>query len=221
MPSKPYENTKNARYGSLVSTGDVVIKLSSSGYKVPYIICKCDCGTINAYNYYHLIAERIHSCGCSRKRPTNTFGASSKEIKILRGRYESIKSRCYNPKSKQYKSYGAIGIKMCQEWLDDFGAFVKWSLSSGFDKSLTIDRKDVSKDYRPDNCQWITNLEQQHNKRNTIYIYDNGIKRSLAEMCNERNFCYNRAYRRYAFSGLRSIDEIFSSDNYKFKKVVN
>lgn len=37
--------------------------------------------------------------------------------------WSNMKTRCYNSNSLQFKSYGARGIKICTEWLNDFKKF--------------------------------------------------------------------------------------------------
>lgn len=68
-----------------------------------------------------------------------------------------MKYRCYNPKATSYYWYGGKGIKVCDEWLGDngFNNFAEWSLKNGYSEALTIDRIDSTKDYCPQNCQWI------------------------------------------------------------------
>ena len=85
-----------------------------------------------------------------------------------------MKQRCNNPKSNVYESYGARGIQVCKEWSDSFIAFHDWAYANGYveeilpnnKNKLTIDRIDVDGNYCPENCRWITNAEQQKNKRN-------------------------------------------------------
>ena len=57
------------------------------------------------------------------------------------------------------------GIKVCDEWANDYDAFRKWSYENGFYEQpketphkeiLSIDRINPSKGYAPDNCQWIS-----------------------------------------------------------------
>lgn len=43
----------------------------------------------------------------------------------------SMKRRCYNKNNHAYKSYGAIGIKICDEWVNNFIAFYEWSINNG------------------------------------------------------------------------------------------
>lgn len=81
-----------------------------------------------------------------------------------------IKQRCYNPNCRTYYKYGAKGIKMCDEWKNDFYSFAKWSLANGYKEEkgikcnkLTIDRIDGLKDYNPNNCRWATYTEQNTN----------------------------------------------------------
>ena len=37
--------------------------------------------------------------------------------------WHAMKSRCYCKKTKTYKSYGGKGVKVCDEWNNDFSAF--------------------------------------------------------------------------------------------------
>jgi hypothetical protein len=70
-----------------------------------------------------------------------------------------MKTRCYNPNTKDADNYINKGIEVCKEWRDSFEAFMGWALAHGYDDSLTIERVDASKDYCPSNCEWITSTE--------------------------------------------------------------
>jgi hypothetical protein len=70
-----------------------------------------------------------------------------------------MRRRCYSPKAFGYQWYGGKGVQVCQEWFLSFLAFKAWALATGYTDDLTIDRKDSSKGYGPENCQWLTKHE--------------------------------------------------------------
>lgn len=92
-----------------------------------------------------------------------------------------MKQRCGNTNCPGYKWYGGKGIKVCDEWVNDFKEFYDWAISNGYEKGLTIERKDPTGDYEPSNCTWLTLSEQQSNKTNTHYLSVNGETHSITE----------------------------------------
>lgn len=72
--------------------------------------------------------------------------------------YYGMKARCYNPNNPKYHLYGGKGIKICDEWNNDYELFKSWSFSHGYNiyDKLSIDRIDNNGDYEPNNCQWIS-----------------------------------------------------------------
>lgn len=73
--------------------------------------------------------------------------------------WHNMKARCYKEYDRKYKYYGGKGIKICDEWLNDFKCFYDWSMENGYTEELTIDRIESSKDYCPENCRWVTRTE--------------------------------------------------------------
>lgn len=95
--------------------------------------------------------------------------------------YDNMKSRCYRKSNTEYKRYGARGITVCEEWLDDFMNFYNWAINNGYDDNLSIDRIDTNGNYEPSNCRWATPREQANNTRMTKFITFNGVKHSISE----------------------------------------
>lgn len=97
-------------------------------------------------------------------------------------KHRAMLERCNNPKHKSYSDYGGRGIKVCNEWQgkEGFLNFYGWATKNGYKEGLTIERKNVNEDYCPDNCCFITNAEQQRNKRNNVILMkgDNKILES-------------------------------------------
>ena len=82
-----------------------------------------------------------------------------------------MKKRCYSEKSINYKYYGARGVKICDEWKNDFKSFYDWAMDNGYKDDLTIDRINPFKNYEPSNCRWATDDDQRHNKRADYGLY--------------------------------------------------
>lgn len=77
-------------------------------------------------------------------------------------------TRCTNPKSSQYKNYGAKGVTLCKRWhsFENFWADMK----SGYAEGLQLDRKKNSRGYCKSNCRWVTPKQQQRNRTNNRFI---------------------------------------------------
>lgn len=104
-------------------------------------------------------------------------------------KYRSMLERCNNPNNKSYKDYGGRGITVCEEWAekDGFLKFYDWAMQNGYNDELTIERKNVNGNYCPSNCCFVTNAEQQRNKRNNV-ILKNGDKEILeVDLAKELN----------------------------------
>ena len=115
----------------------------------------------------------------------------------------AIKKRCYKQNDVAYKNYGGRGIKMCNEWLNDFLSFYNWSIENGYKNNcegnrntITLDRIDVDKDYSPDNCRWVSMYEQNINKRNTLYVNYNGKKMPLKKVSDILGITYMTLFSR-------------------------
>ena len=96
-----------------------------------------------------------------------------------------MKTRCCNPNSNNWKSYGGKGITICDEWINDYDAFCSWSMDHGYNDNLSIDRIDNSKGYCPSNCRWVTELDQRHNQTNNKWITYNGQTKLVSEWARE------------------------------------
>lgn len=116
--------------------------------------------------------------------------------------YDNIKTRCYNKNSPKYKSYGARGVIICDEWLQSREAFIKWCDETCKDITLTIERIDVNGNYEPNNCTWVTMEQQAKNKRNSIKVNYYGTEYCLRELCRKlgyNNNEYKRIHARIAY----------------------
>lgn len=165
------ENLIGKKFGRLVVIAFDEERTSDRRYKW---ICKCDCGNIKSVSGRSLKNGYTKSCGCITRR---SYDAKSRLYHIWIG----MRSRCNSPKSDAYKNYGGRGIRVCDEWNNDFEIFQRWAIENGYASDLTIDRIDVDGDYEPLNCRWITRDEQAKNKRNNNSICIDGDERIIAD----------------------------------------
>lgn len=110
----------------------------------------------------------------------------------------NIKKRCYNPNSKSYKDYGARGIIICEEWLNDSEKFYEWAFNNGYSIGLTIDRIDVNGNYCPENCRFVSKMQQSNNKRNTIYYEYQKLKMTFRQWGDYLGFDYLKQAKYFA-----------------------
>ena len=152
-------------------------------------LCQCDCGEKRIVLGTELRGGRTRSCGCLRTerliKATRKHGASKTRLYSI---YHDMLRRCYDCENKRFSDYGGRGIKVCEEWKNDFSSFQLWALSHGYAEDLSIDRIDVNGDYSPGNCRWITMKEQACNKRTNHYINYHGKTKTIAQWERDLNF---------------------------------
>lgn len=154
--------------------------------------CKCDCGSLVSVRACHLTSGHTKSCGCLQKETiAKTATKHGKSGERILGIWYGIRKRCYNPNSKSFKDYGGRGIAVCDEWKDNFQAFYDWAMANGYSDDLTIDRKDVDGNYCPENCRWITNQEQQNNRRTSHLVTYKGETHTLKDWAKITGINYN------------------------------
>ncbi len=166
--------------------------LPKISYKPCFFECQCECGTIKKVNGNNIVRGLSTNCGCVRKITVgNMARIDNRSKERLYDIYCKMKSRCNSPTNFNYKDYGGRGIKVCNEWLEDYLNFKNWALNNGYTDELTIDRINVNGDYEPSNCRWTTMDVQANNKRNNLYITHNGETKTLKEWCRYYNVKYD------------------------------
>ena len=164
-------------FGTLLVIKEVEER-NKHGYIMYEVMCKC--GKIKNVLGSSLRSGASRSCNKCHTLTGSHGMWKSREFRI----WISMKSRCSNPNDPNYKNYGARGIKVCDEWVNNFKQFF---LDMGNSNGLSIDRINVNGIYEKDNCRWTDMKTQSRNKRNNNTFIINGIVKCASEICEELN----------------------------------
>lgn len=158
-----------------------------------YWNCICDCGNETVVSGSNLRSGAVKSCGCLIRKEKDTHHLSNTRLYRI---WRAMINRCYDKNYWAYKYYGAKGVTICDEWLNDFVEFKNWALSNGYSDSLTIDRIDNDNGYLPENCKWSTRKQQANNRSFCKKIEYQGKSQTLMQWCEELGLNYKRTHSR-------------------------
>lgn len=91
----------------------------------------------------------------------------------------------------------------CHEWADDFMAFVKWSMDSGFKEGSTLKRYDKNEVYKPHNCYWA------------VYYQTTNVIYKATAFCYKWNKAVNRIREHYGMELLEVNEPDFTDKTCK------
>lgn len=164
------------QYGRLT-----VIGLSYKEGHTVYWDCLCSCGNRIKVRTGSLQSGNTKSCGCLKLERIGNLNkkhglSKTKLHRVWAGMHE----RCYRKEHKSYAYYGGRGITVCEEW-HNFIKFRDWAIANGYREGLTLDRINVNGVYCPENCRWVSHIEQSRNTRRNRYVTYNGETHCIAE----------------------------------------
>lgn len=142
--------------------------------------CQCTCG-----NYTKTLSERLRSgrtlsCGCLRSEMAVSrnfkHGLSDTPERLV---WSKMRQRCSNPDDIAFKSYGARGIAVCDQW-QSFQEFYN-DMGKRPSPKHTLERINNDGNYEPGNCRWATRKEQSRNTRRNIFVTFKGERMVLAD----------------------------------------
>lgn len=166
-----------------------------------FMHCICDCGRNTKVERCSLISGNTRSCGCLNIKQVTQLGKQNKTHGMIHTpEYRSwslAKSRCLNPKCKDYPNYGGRGVKMCRRWKNSFEAFYEDMRSKPKPKrDYSLDRINNDGNYEPENCRWVKRKEQNNNKRNVKEITFRGKTQTISQWAEELNIKKDTLYAR-------------------------
>lgn len=137
------------------------------------------------------------SCGCLNREVTKKKNYKHGMSKtLIYNKWKGMKARCYNENYEHYHAYGGRGIKMCDEWKNDFMSFYNDMGDIPFE-GAELDRIDTNGDYEPNNCRWVSHKENSNNRRQyknktgyTGVTYKKRIDKYQAQIYKDKKFIY-------------------------------
>lgn len=166
------------KIGNATYLGDVPCKKDRKA------LFKCSCGnTFTAW--IHSVKSNItKSCGCYRKEymrnKQTKHGLSKHPLYNVHG---NMIERCYNKDSISYGTYGAKGVRVCDEWRSDFVSFYNWCMNNGWVDGLQLD-KDFNGTgllYSPETCCFVTPKVNSNRRCTSRFITFNNETKTLAQ----------------------------------------
>lgn len=163
-----------------------------------WAVFACTCGWLGKKRLSDVRRGDTKSCGCLRRKFMRTKFRTHGHTAGNRptGTYQSwsdMKGRCTDPKDKFFHRYGGRGIRYSRRW----EKFENFLVDMGErPEGLSLERKNVHRNYSRSNCCWATAKQQMRNLDKTLWIRFGGKKRSLAEIVEMTGSSYHRTYHR-------------------------
>lgn len=163
---------------------------------------QCACGEVVEKLRRYVLSGRVRSCGCLQREATvarnTTHGlAANGRRHSAYMPWASMKQRCHNPNSDDYKHYGARGIRVCERWANSFAAFLE-DMGERPSQSHTLERVDNNRGYEPGNVRWATWTDQQRNKRSNVLLTYRGKTQTMAAWAEQSGIPYSAMQSRRA-----------------------
>ena len=180
--------------------------------------CRCDCGNYIEKPAKYIKHGEFKSCGCISREIQENGHCKDR----LYGVYHNMVDRCYNKNSDEYYRYGGRGIRICDEWRNNYFAFKEWAYAHGYDENAkhgdcTIDRVNVNGNYEPSNCRWADSMIQASNRRPSSEWKPRKVKKysafgqlkTVKELCKE--YSVSEPFLRYRIKNGMSLEQALTT----------
>lgn len=147
--------------------------------------CLCECGKVIFTASSWLSSGNTKSCGCycrdqtvlsnSTTHPSRTHGMKGTPTY---NSWCSMKQRCNYKKNISYPWYGGRGISVCERWQ----VFENFLADMGErPKGHQLDRINGDGNYEPENCRWVSPIENSRNRKANAFINIKGEVKTISE----------------------------------------
>lgn len=161
----------------------------------PIGLYRCYCGVEKEISIYEASRGRTISCGCivvEIRKSEATHGLSKHPLYRV---WDGVIKRCENKNMQAYPQYGGKGVKICEEWRNDFKKFYDWSIANGWRKGLQIDKDKKAIEngvqallYSPEFCCFLTPKENSNSRISNRLLSYNGRTQTMSYWTEELGF---------------------------------
>ena len=199
----------NKVFGKLTVIG-LSDKKGSDGRKMWDCICSCG-GKITVLDN-NLKSGKTKSCGCLQKEISSKLILEHHRKRIKTPKRGLVKNnitysswchmvqRCTNPKNDAWKRYGGRldkdgnpdPITVCNRWLNPINGFKNFLADMGErpSKKYSIERKDGTKGYCPENCSWKDKIAQNNNMSSNVILNYEGEEYTGGQLARKLGLNY-------------------------------
>ena len=163
--------------------------------------CICYCGKKTIMTKNNFLKKRTFNC--NECFGTGIRGLNKNDYKKIKKIFYNIKQRCYNKNNFNYKNYGLLGVKICNEWIENPISFYKWCLENGYKNGYELDKDKKCRElginphiYSPNTCTFVSKKENLNNKKVNRILEYNVEKLNVTEWSEKLNIKRETIYYR-------------------------
>jgi len=170
-------------------------RLRGDARRRPRVACQCDCGAIDVVEVRKLLAGQSSRCVNCLNAERRTHGATSATSPEYRT-WCAMKQRCAGQTNRKHIYEG---LPIDDRWLGSNG-FKNFLVDMGPKPTPrhSLDRKDNTLGYSPENCRWATATQQARNRDNSATMTANGVTKLQVEWAEELGIKYHTLRKRLA-----------------------
>lgn len=162
-------------------------------------LCECECGNRKVVNGSELRRGASKSCGClNRELARERLYQHGEAGTAIYREWSRMKRRCRGTTAYDKSHYSDRGIKVCDQWTNDFESFRDYvtGLPDYEKPGYSLDRIENDRGYEPGNVRWASPTTQANNRSNNIVLTYNGETHTQAEWARIVGIKYSTLQRR-------------------------
>lgn len=180
MPHKKLNILPGTRFGKWT-----VLGIAQPHIRRTRLRCECDCGFVAERMQPHILLTG-RSTRCLKCRRSGSHGDAGAIKSPEYAAWCRIIACCENPDHRDFKYYGARGIRVCRRWRNSFAAFLA-DVGRRPSGTHSIDRINNNGHYEPNNVRWATHKQQMRNQRRARYLTIGAETRCITEWAELAN----------------------------------